>query len=84
MTLEEAVDLACPFARQERADRVDERASGRHQRRSDIDQAFLHTDEAVEPFGREPPTPFRVAAPGAGAGAGRIDEDEIGGVAPVD
>ena len=35
-------------------------------------------DQAVEPVGRQPPAPLRIAPPGAAARAGRVDQHEIG------
>src|SRR6185503_17597555 len=83
MAIEEAGDLPCPFAGQERADGIDEASPGPDQLGGDIEQARLRFNQAVETFSSEAPAPFRVAAPGAAARAGRVDEDEVGVTAPI-
>jgi hypothetical protein len=45
--LEEAVNLPCPFAGQQRADRIHQAPAGLHQLSRHIEQALLDTGEAV-------------------------------------
>src|SRR5581483_3833153 len=79
----EALNLPCPFAGQDRAHGVDEPAAGLHQLRTDPKQPLLRGYEPVEPFRRQPPPAFRIAAPRSAPRAWRIDQDEVGFSAPV-
>src|SRR2546430_1883865 len=81
--LKEAVNLPCPFTGQERADRIDQTASRPHQLRSKVEQLLLQLDDPIEPLGCEAPAPLGIASPCPTTGAGRVDEDEIGGASPV-
>ena len=81
--LKEAVNLPCPFAGQERADRIDHAASRSHQLRTKVEQLLLQPNDLVEPVGRQAPPPLRTASPCPTAGAGRVDQDEIGSGSPV-
>src|SRR5947209_19683171 len=78
MADEEGVDLACPFAGQNRAYCIDQSAARPDQLGGDVEQALLDSGEALEPLGREAPAAFRVAPPCAAARARRIDQDEVG------
>jgi hypothetical protein len=83
MALKEALDLVCAFAGQERADGIDDAPTGLDELRGNIEQALLDGNEAIQPLGRQPPTPLRIAAPGSAPGAGRVDETQVGVGLPV-
>ena len=78
MALAEVLDLACPFAGQERTDRIDKSAARPHQLRADFQQPRLDGGHPIEAFRSKAPAPFRIAPPGAAAAAGCVDEDEVG------
>src|SRR5690348_2994671 len=78
MALAEVLDLACPFAGQERTYRVNDPAARPHQFRANVEKPILDGDHTIEAIGREAPAPLRVAPPGAAAAARSVDEDEVG------
>src|SRR6185437_14570896 len=74
---EEALDLRLVFLAQERAGGVDEPSAGRDEARGALDDAVLQLRQLGEVLLGEPPFCIRVAPPGAGAGARRVDEDAL-------
>src|SRR5690349_20817353 len=82
MALEEAFDLPGPLALEERADGVHETAARLDQLSGNAEQPLLHRNDAVEPLRREAPASFGIAAPRAGSRARRVDQDEVGRIAP--
>src|SRR4051812_16408716 len=83
MTVEKGTNLPCPFAGQERAHRIDQPASGPNELRGDSEQALLSFDQALKPLWGEPPTAFRIPAPGTAARARRIHQDQVRRFTPV-
>src|SRR5689334_18671183 len=83
MALKEAFNLPCPFAGQERADGVDEAASGPHQLCPDVEQALLRRYHPIQALGSEPPSAFGIAPPCPAAGTRRVDEHEVRFSMPV-
>src|SRR5215472_5881073 len=78
MALTEVLDLACPFAGQERTDGVDEPPARPNQLRADIEKPHLEGDDPLEAIRRQTPAALRVAPPGAAAAAWGVDQDEVG------
>ena len=58
-------------------------AAALNERRTDREHMPLLPGEALQPIGRQPPARFGIAAPSAGAGAGRIDQHEVGAAGEV-
>src|SRR6476661_11277684 len=83
MASEEAVNLPCPFAGQDRAYRIDQAPAGLDHRSAEIKQMLLDGDDPFEPPGCQTPAALRIAPPGPAARTGRVDQDEVGPVAPV-
>src|SRR5437763_3458443 len=83
MAGEEVFNLPCPFAGQKGADGIDKASPGTDQFGSDVEQALLEGDYAVEPLGCQAPASLGVAPPRAATGTRRIDQDEVGLAAPV-
>ena len=83
MTLKEAFDLPCPFAGQQRADRIDKPPPRPNELGGDVEEALLSTHQAIETTGRESPSPFRIAPPRTAARTWRVDKDEVGPVSTV-
>src|SRR4051794_32912447 len=81
--LKEAVNLPCPFAEQERADRVHETAAGFYQLRAYVEQPLLKRDDTVEALGCQPPASFGIAPPRAASRTGRVNEDEVRAFPPI-
>src|SRR6185437_7761555 len=83
MALEKAVDLPCPLAGQERADRIDQASARADQIGAYVQQALLNANQSVEPLRSEPPAAFGIAAPRSASGAGRVDEDHVSHSTPA-
>src|SRR5829696_6513888 len=74
---EEALDRVVVLLRQHRAGDIDDAAAGAHETRGAVEDRVLLLSADLEAAGPQTPFRIRVAAPGAGAGAGRVDEHAI-------
>src|SRR3954451_1216496 len=83
MTLEEVVNLPCPFAGQERTDCIDEPSAWANQFRGDVEQALLNSNEPIKPLRREAPSAFRVTAPRPASRARSIHQNQVRLAAPL-
>src|SRR4051794_18683406 len=83
MTAEEALNLPCPFAGQQRAYGVDQAASGTDQLGADVEQPLLERDDAVETLGRQSPATLGIAPPRPAARTGRVDQDQVRPAGPI-
>jgi 2-oxoglutarate dehydrogenase E1 component len=52
MVCEEAIDLSCPFRIEQRADDINDRATGPDETGTDLEDMTLGFDEALDPVGR--------------------------------
>ena len=77
MAAEEGGSLPCPFAGQQRANRIDEPSPGTHQLGGDVEQPRLHSRQSLQPLGSKPPASLGIAPPGSASGAGRVDQHEV-------
>ena len=73
MTLEEVVNLPCPFAGQERTDRINQPSAWTDQFRGNVEQPLLNSNKTIEPFGRKAPPALRITAPRAASRARSIN-----------
>ncbi len=78
MPREEAAHLIAVLRGQHRAGHVGDAAAGLDQRRRAVEQAGLILDPLLERAGTHAPFGIGVAPPRSGAGAGRVDQHEIG------
>ncbi|BAQ45288.1 conserved hypothetical protein [Methylobacterium aquaticum] len=69
--------------RQERAGDVDDPPAWPRQARRPVEHRLLLGDAGREAAGAQAPLGVRVAPPGAGAGAGRVDQHEVGAAVEV-
>ena len=79
VALEEGLDLPLVLGRQHRAGGVDEAAARLHQARRGVEDGGLLGDELGEILGPQGPAAVGIATPGAGAGAGRVDQHAVEG-----
>src|SRR5215203_1890908 len=77
MRAEEALHRVVVLLRQHRAGDVDDAAAGAHETRGAVEDRVLLLAADLEAAGAQAPFRIRVAAPGARAGAGRVDEHAI-------
>ena len=80
MTRKECIHLVAAFRVEQRAGDIDQPAAGPHEFSRDIEQPRLSLDETLQPLGRQPPPPFRITAPGAGARTWRVDQHRIAAI----
>ena len=79
MALEEGLDLALVLGRQHRAGGVDQPAARLHQARRGVEDGGLLGHQLGEILGPQRPAAVGIAPPGAGAGAGRVDQHAVEG-----
>jgi hypothetical protein len=77
MAVEEAVDLRCPFAGQDRADGIDEASARADQFGGNVEPPLLQREPTVETLRRETPAALGIAPPRPAARAGRVNEDHV-------
>ena len=79
MALEEGGDAVLVLLRQHRAGDVDDAGRGRGELGGAVEHQILVLLPGGERVGAQAPLGVGTAAPGAGAGTGGIDEDQIDG-----
>ena len=77
MRSEERVDLRLVLLAEQRAGGVDQAAAGFHQAPGAVEDVALDLDQFIQILLREFPLGVGVAAPGAGARTGRIDQHAV-------
>ena len=78
MPLEKVGNLVRPFGIEQRANCINQPPAGIYQSCGDVEQAGLRRDVGRQPCLAQPPARFRVAPPGSGTRARRVDQHSVG------